>query len=167
MDPAQNQNRSLIFGIKHFSESSQNTPQESAVEFLTDYVLCSGQCLLRDEAWSCEGACQPHSQPCGSRCPTIVCPHEWLYAHIGGRCVKVPNQVHCAADAKVPLYTGAVSGLATLQQRSLNPSLFNTTSLWSLADPCPGPLYCRSRTNMCCLVIGGSPNRPLKCPTSC
>ena len=150
-------------------DPSLNLSRRDAGEYLSDYVLCSEQCLLRDEAWNCEGICQPHAVPCKGVCPVILCPEDWLYAQINGRCVRVPNQVHCAADAVVPLYTGPLGGISFLYKNA--PSLvrtINTTNLVHISQlsPCPGPFYCKTPSG-CCLIVGFSPNRPLKCPTRC
>ena len=70
-----------------------------SVFLCSDYVLCDGECLLRNQAWDCHGNCQSRDKPCERQCIVLRCPrppHYYLY--FKGRCLQI--------DSDCKLYEG-------------------------------------------------------------
>jgi hypothetical protein len=79
--------------------------------YLNDYVLGGDKCLLRSEAWDCNGYCQHHSTPCNKKCLFVLCVVgiDWMYKNIGGTCIKIPKRGFCMSGAWFPIYTSATT----------------------------------------------------------
>ena len=139
---------------KHLQFSDPTT----TTGYVTDYVACAGQCLLRSEVWDCDGVCQPHSVPCKERCPQVQCTGvDWVYHNIRGECLKFHNLVRCVFGASFPIYTSGITGLSTVS----NPIVFS--GIWL----CP-QTHCRSRTgSKCCKLVWSLTSKGWRCPSDC
>ena len=127
--------------------------------YLSDYVTCGEKCLLRSEAWECDGTCQPHSVPCQGKCLDVECSAEWKYANVDGECVIVKDDSGCAADAAFPIYSSSTAAVASLSLRNL------ATVTGREGQTCPRT-HC-VRGDKCCKLAWFGVNGGLQCPYYC
>jgi len=139
-----------------YATDNKQSPVSVTEEYLTDYVMCGDKCLLRSEAWECDGECQHHSVPCRGRCLRVDC-FEWKYENYKGTCGKVPEDVLCVGLGLLPIFASSLGGVSTSQLGSRTSGL----------SECP-QTHCRRGSKCCQLVsLGGNTGKNLRCPKIC
>jgi len=153
-----------------YATDNNQSPVSVTEEYLTDYVMCGDKCLLRSEAWECDGECQHHSVPCRGRCLEVFC-FEWKYENYKGTCGKVPTDESCVGLGSIPIFTSSLGGVSTSQLGSRTSGLSELSlfkfDLDNRLSECP-QTHCRRGSKCCKLVsVGGNTGKNLRCPERC